>query len=76
MTFENLCDGVARGAPELDVGQIRAALQNLATSLATGTFPPRLGRGEIAVLVYLIGYAAGAAGLPNRGVIRRDRPLH
>jgi len=67
MTFENLCAGVARGAPDLDVGQIHTALRNLSNSLATGTFP-RLGRSETAVLVYLVGYAAGVAGLPNRGV--------
>jgi hypothetical protein len=67
MTFEDLCAGVARGAPDLSTEQIRGALQNLATSFATGTFP-WLGRGETAVLIYLVGYAAGIAELPNRGV--------
>jgi hypothetical protein len=66
MTFEDLCAGVARGAPELDAEQVRGALRNLSTSLATGTFP-WLGRSETAVLIYLVGYAAGVAGLPNRG---------
>jgi hypothetical protein len=68
MTFENLCAGVARGAPDLDARQIHTALRNLANSLATGTFPGRLGRSETAVLIYLVGYAAGIAGLPDRGV--------
>jgi len=67
MDFEALCHGIARGAPELDADRVRAALRNLSTSIATGTFP-QLGRAETAVLVYLIGYAAGVAGLPNRGV--------
>ena len=69
MTFENLCEGVARGAPDLDTEKIQAALRKLGISIKTGAFPRPLDRAEIAVITYLIGYAAGIAGLERSTTI-------
>jgi len=66
MTFEDLCQGLVEVCPELEAEQIREALRNIGVSVETGAFPNRLGENEMRVLTYLVGYAAGIAGVGNR----------